>query len=135
MYIKHLQIKIFNINICLEICGFQNDYLISKLKSFYSKCCIIIKLMKVVHVQSHVIYRHRYLREVDCSEHISSQKIHCNKTRALVWAQNRQAGKIMQEGWQGRQPKWINVPAITANIFVAATNRTNIHNKTESAHN
>jgi hypothetical protein len=31
-----------------------------------------------------VYLQHRYLREVDCSRHISSQIIHFDKTRALV---------------------------------------------------
>jgi hypothetical protein len=35
-------------------------------------------------------------------------------------------------GQQGRQAGSINGPAVTANIFAAAANRINIHNKTGS---
>ncbi len=37
-------------------------------------------------------YFHRYLREVDCSRHISLQKIHFNKARALVVDTNKRGG-------------------------------------------
>ncbi len=44
--------------------------------------------------------------------------------------QANKAGKQKrQAGQQGRQVWPINVPALTANIFAAATYRTNIHNK------
>ncbi len=47
---------------------------------------------------------------------------------SLPWAQTRQAS------WQGRWAGSIDVPALNANIFVAATSRTNIHNKKGVSH-
>ncbi len=41
--------------------------------------------------------------------------------------------KTRQTGQQGRRAESINVPALTADIFTLATNRTNIPNKTGSA--
>ncbi len=45
------------------------------------------------------------------------------------WANNA-GGPTRQVGQQGRRAESIDVPALTANIFVVATNRTNIRNKT-----
>jgi len=36
----------------------------------------------------------------------------------------------MVAGWQGSQARSIDVPTLTANIYAAATDITNIHNKT-----
>ncbi len=47
----------------------------------------------------------------------------------LRWA-NKAGGPTWQVGQQGRQAKSIDGPALTAHIFAAATNRTNINNKT-----
>ncbi len=68
-------------------------------------------------------YHHRYLWKVDFSRHINLQKIHFNNTRALVAGIN----KLM--GWQGRQAGSTDVRTLAANIFAAATDRTNVHNK------
>jgi hypothetical protein len=81
---------------------------------------------------------HRYLREVDLdlSRHICSQNIHIDKARVLVTGTNKAGGTTRQVGWfrqaglQGRWVRSIDVPALTANIFAAATNRTNIHKRT-----
>jgi hypothetical protein len=43
-------------------------------------------------------------------------------------------GPTRQVGQQGRRAESIDVPALTANIFVGGTNRTNIRNKTCSMH-
>ncbi len=57
--------------------------------------------------------------------HIGLQKPHFNKTQeCCLWARTRQVG---EQGWLARS---LDVPALTANICVAATNRTNIHTKT-----
>ncbi len=40
----------------------------------------------------------------------------------------------MQACWQGKQDSWIDASALAANIFAEATNRTNIHNKTDIMH-
>jgi hypothetical protein len=62
---------------------------------------------------------HRNLTKVDYSRHISFEKINFYKTRALV------AGTSVA-GRQKRQVGWvIDKPYIAANIFAAATNRTN----------
>ncbi len=45
------------------------------------------------------------------------------------WA-NKAGGPTWQVGEQGSRAGLIDVPALTSNIFVAATNRTSIHNKT-----
>jgi hypothetical protein len=59
---------------------------------------------------------HRYLRKLVCSNaYYFAEKIHFNKS-----AGNRH--KTRQMGLQGRQAWSIDVPALAANIFVAATN-------------
>ncbi len=48
----------------------------------------------------------------------------------------RQVGRVRQAGgprYAGMQARSIDVPTVTANIFAAATNRTNILNKTSSS--
>jgi hypothetical protein len=47
----------------------------------------------------------------------------------LVVGKNKAGGPILQMGWLGSQAGWIDVPALTADIFAAATYGTNIHNK------
>jgi hypothetical protein len=49
-------------------------------------------------VLGHGILNHRYLKEVDCSRHISLQKSYFNKTRALVVGTNK----------TGQQGRWAN---------------------------
>jgi hypothetical protein len=74
-----------------------------------------------------VSYGHRYLRNVDCSRHISLQNIH--------FQQNKGASsgyKTRQIGLQSRLAGLNNIPTLTANIFAAATKITNINNKTGS---
>ncbi len=56
-----------------------------------------------------------------------TKKIHFNNTRALVGGANK-TGRWADEA--SRQARLINVPTLTANIFAAAMNRTNVHNKT-----
>ncbi len=68
-------------------------------------------------------------------------KIHFNTTLEVDTKQGRQAGRqagrlankagwqIRQAGQQGRQADRTGWPTLSANIFVAATIRTNIHNK------
>ncbi len=74
---------------------------------------------------------HRYLRKVDCSSHISLQKIHFSKSANSGHIdKTKKAGQIIERSTKTRQASWVNVPALTANIFAAATNRTNILNKT-----
>jgi hypothetical protein len=62
---------------------------------------------------------HRYLSKVDCSRHISLQKIHFHRIKCQWLAQNMAGGLTMQAGWSQ------DVPALNANTFAAATNRTN----------
>jgi len=50
-------------------------------------------------------------------------RIHFNKSTSY-------GHTTKQAGQQGKMALSINVPALTANISVVATNRTNIHNKT-----
>jgi hypothetical protein len=80
--------------------------------------------------------QHRYLWKVNCSRYFSLTKICFNKTKWLCWAQNKKVGwqgrETRQVGRQGSRAWSIDVPALTANIFSAATNTTNIHNKADS---
>ncbi len=64
--------------------------------------------------------------EVDCSRHIDLLDIHFNKAMALEEAQTGQLGR------HGRWGRRIDAPALTANIFVAASNISNINKKTDS---
>jgi hypothetical protein len=50
----------------------------------------------------------------------------------LVVGKNKAGGPTLLVGWQGSQAGWIDVPALTANIFVVAIYGTNIHIKTVS---
>jgi hypothetical protein len=78
-----------------------------------------INIISSLFARTYFELNHRYLRKVDFSRHISFQKISFYKTRALV------AGTSMA-GRQKRQVGWvIDKPYIAANIFAAATNRTN----------
>jgi len=52
--------------------------------------------------------------KVDCSRHISSPRIHFNKSPCS-------RHKTRQVGWQVWQTWSIDLPALTANIFAAAT--------------
>jgi len=53
---------------------------------------------------------------------MSASSKHIDKTKQEVCV-NKQSTK-------SRLLDWLNVPALTANIFAVATNRTIIHNKT-----
>jgi hypothetical protein len=55
---------------------------------------------------------------------MSSEEVHFNKMRPLVAGTNKGSGPKRQAGQVNKYP------TITANIFVAATNRTNIYDKT-----
>jgi hypothetical protein len=74
---------------------------------------------------------HRYETEADSSRHISSQKIHINKTRELVVGIYKACSLTMLTGWvrqASQQCQWLrpkDMPASTAKVFAAATNRTN----------
>jgi len=57
-------------------------------------------------------------------KHIILQQIHFDKARMLVVGKNK-------AGWQGRWAGWSSVPAATANIFAAATNRTTRQSKAD----
>ncbi len=63
---------------------------------------------------------HRFLRKVDLSKHISSQKIHFNM-RASSRHKTRQMGR------QGSRAARADIPAWTANTFAVATIRNKIH--------
>ncbi len=67
---------------------------------------------------------HRYIREVDILVHEKPTSTKQNKTSST----NKAAG------WHGRWAGWIDVPALTANVIVAATNWTYIQCKTGCAH-
>ncbi len=70
---------------------------------------------------------------------IIAEKIHFKKNASSGQKHSRQAYKVIGQGKAGRQERpagsgWPrrskDVPALTANIFEAVTNRTNIRNKT-----
>jgi len=46
----------------------------------------------------------------------------------------QQGEQTAKAGTQGRQAGSIDVPTLTGNIFAAATNKTNIHNRTGTTH-
>jgi hypothetical protein len=56
------------------------------------------------------------------------KKIHLTKSACSDIGKTKQAGQVKQYA-QASQAGWVNYPALTANIFAVATNRTNIHNK------
>jgi hypothetical protein len=64
---------------------------------------------------------------MDCSNHICLQKIYFSKRRTLVFG----TLKVGQQGWLTRQAGQV---IRCANIFTAATNTGNIHDKTGGAH-
>ncbi len=66
-----------------------------------------------------ICWIHRHLRKVDCSRYISWQKNSLWQEQALV------AGTKKQAAWLGSLAGWIDVPALTGNIFIVITNSTN----------
>jgi hypothetical protein len=70
-----------------------------------------------------------YEREAGCSRSISSQKIHINKTKVPVAGTDKEGRLTGQAGQVQR------CAPSTANIFAAATNRTNRQYMTLSIHN
>ncbi len=83
-----------------------------------------------LHSQNGLCISHRYLRPVDCSGHICLQKFHFEQARALVVGTNKADGLSHIDGPTRQAAGCIDAPALSANIFVAATSRTNIHNVT-----
>jgi hypothetical protein len=79
---------------------------------------------------------HWHLWKVDCSRHISSKKHFNNSSASRGWNY-----KTSQEGWvnkqstKTRQVGRVNVSPLSANIFSAATKRSNIHIKIGSTPN
>ena len=57
---------------------------------------------------------------------MSVGKVHIDKPK--------QASEANEQSAKTRQVGWVNVPALAANIFVAATKCTNIHNNTGDMH-
>jgi hypothetical protein len=64
-----------------------------------------------------------------------AKKHYSKSTNSEHIDKTNQAGQANGQSSKGRQVGWVNVPALIANIFAAATNRTNIHNKTSSLYN
>ncbi len=79
--------------------------------------------------QNCFVFNHRYERDADCSRSISSQKIHINKTNVPVAGTNK-AGRLTGQAGQVQR-----CTPSTANIFAAATNRTNRQYMTLSINN
>jgi hypothetical protein len=55
------------------------------------------------------------------------KKIYMHNRECNIW---KEGGPTIKMGQQGRQAKSIEVSALTPHIGAAATNRTNINNKT-----
>jgi len=96
----------------------------------YARKCLIKFVQRVV-----IECDHRYLRQVDCSRHHSLQKKHFKKsTRSSLIDKTRHVGRVNEQSTKIRQAGWVSVFTLTKNIVAAATNRTNIDNKTLDRH-
>jgi hypothetical protein len=78
---------------------------------------------------------HRYLSKVNCRGILVYQNIYLNQSASSGHIdKTKQPVEVNGQSTKTRQAGLFNVPALTTNIFAAATNNTIIHNKTGSMH-